>query len=70
MGSIVKSPEEYCRGRIAIGQKVPVLRSGNSRQGKAPDGQSDGALMVQYSHGTIQHVNSGEVSVRGLYQSA
>ena len=65
-----KIMQEYRRDCITIGQDVRVLRSEDSRQGKALDVDSDGALIVQYSDGTIQHVNSGEVSVRGLYQYA
>lgn len=58
---------QYRRDCVTIGQEVKVLHSGGDRIGKALDVDEQGALVVQYSNGEIEHVNSGEVSVRGMY---
>ncbi len=58
----------YRQNCITIGQLVRVLRPTDLREGKALDVDDAGALVVQYTDGTVEHVNSGEVSVRGLYQ--
>ena len=60
--------ECYRRDCVTIGQAVSVLHPAGSRQGTALDVDDAGALVVQYGDGTTEHVNSGEVSVRGLYQ--
>lgn len=57
----------YRRDCITIGQQVSVVRGENVRHGLALDVDDQAALIVQYDDGTIEHVNSGEVSVRGLY---
>ena len=58
---------QYRRDCVTIGKNVNVIRSECSRSGKALDVDDAGALVVQYTDGAIEHVNSGEVSVRGLY---
>ena len=53
---------------ITIGQEVSLLRIGEEiRYGKAIDMDDDGALLVQFTDGHTETVNSGEVSVRGMY---
>lgn len=58
---------QYRRDCVTIGKSVNVIRSEFSRPGKALDVDDAGALVVQYADGSVEHVNSGEVSVRGLY---
>ena len=57
----------YRKDCITIGQAVSVVRNDSVRHGLALDVDPEGALVVQYTDGTVEHVNSGEVSVRGLY---
>jgi len=57
----------YAKDCITLGQTVQVIRGGVRRQGKAIDLGQDGGLIVAYSDGTIETVQSGEVSVRGIY---
>jgi len=60
--------EAYRKDCITIGQEVSLLRVGEEvRHGKAIDMDDDGALLVQFPDGHVEIVNSGEVSVRGMY---
>ena len=43
------------------------MRGEETRYGKALDIDSEGALIVEFSPGCREAVNSGEVSVRGMY---
>ena len=53
---------------ITIGQEVSLLRLGEAvRHGKAIGMDDEGALIVEFSDGKVETVNSGEVSVRGMY---
>ena len=53
---------------ITIGQEISLLRLGEEvRHGKAIDMDDNGALIVEFSNGHLETVNSGEVSVRGMY---
>ena len=52
---------------VTIGKVVLVHAANESRQGYAVDVDSDGALVVRFPDGSIRAVQSGEVSVRGLY---
>lgn len=52
---------------VTIGKEVMVHSSQESNRGYAVDVDSDGALVVRFSDGSIRAVQSGEVSVRGLY---
>ena len=58
---------DYRKDCITLGQEISVVRNGFNRHGKALDVDEDGALLVAYEDGSIETVNSGEVSVRGLY---
>lgn len=58
---------QYRRDCITIGKDIAVHRADTVKPGKALDVDSDGALIVAFSDGTVGAVNSGEVSVRGLY---
>ena len=56
----------YRRDCITLGREITVHRGDTVTPGRALDIDADGALLVQYADGTVQPVNSGEVSVRGL----
>lgn len=58
---------KYRQDCITLGKEVVVVGSDFSRRGKALSIDEDGALIVEYDDGTVASVNSGEVSVRGLY---
>ena len=57
----------YRRDCITLNQDVVLVRGDEKRYGKALDIDSEGALIVRYTDGEIAAVNSGEVSVRGMY---
>ncbi len=57
----------YRRDCITIGQEISILRGDSVRRGTALDVDPDGALVVRCSDGSVEHVNSGEVSIRGMY---
>lgn len=52
---------------ITIGTDISLLRGEKIRHGHALDVDNQGALIVQFPDGSIESVNSGEVSVRGMY---
>ena len=60
--------ERYRQDCITLGQEVSLVRGEEVRRGKALDVDEEGALIVKYEDGAVEAVNSGEVSVRGLYQ--
>ena len=58
----------YREDCITIGQEVSLLRVGEPvRHGKAIGMDDEGALLVQFTDGKTEAVNSGEISVRGMY---
>lgn len=59
--------QAYAKDCITLGQTVQVIRGEDRRQGKAVELDQDGGLIVAYSDGTVEAVQSGEVSVRGMY---
>jgi BirA family biotin operon repressor/biotin-[acetyl-CoA-carboxylase] ligase len=48
-------------------KEVSLVRGEEVRHGTALDIDDEGALIVRLSDGSIETVNSGEVSVRGMY---
>lgn len=58
---------QYRKDCITIGQEVSLVRGDEVRHGKALDVDSQGALIVLFPDGHLEAVNSGEVSVRGMY---
>jgi len=58
---------QYRKDCITLGREITVHRGDTVTPGKALDVDDDGALVVAYRDGTVSTVNSGEVSVRGLY---
>lgn len=59
--------EQYRKDCITIGQDISLVRGEEVRYGKALDVDELGALVVRFPDGTVEAVNSGEVSVRGMY---
>lgn len=60
--------QQYRRDCITVGQEISLLRVGEEvRHGTAIDVNDEGALVVAFSDGHVETVNSGEVSVRGMY---
>ena len=57
----------YRRDCITLGQDVVLVRGEEIRHGHALDIDDAGALIVRFSDGNTEIVNSGEVSVRGMY---
>ena len=57
----------YRKDCITVGKEVTLHRGAEVRSGKALDVDENGALIVQLADGQTEAVNSGEVSVRGLY---
>ena len=59
--------EDYRKDCITIGKEISVVRGEIIRYGQALDVDAEGALIVKYKDGTLETVNSGEVSIRGMY---
>jgi len=60
--------DAYRKDCITIGQEVSLLRVGEEvRHGRAVGMDDEGALLVRFTDGHTEVVNSGEVSVRGMY---
>ncbi len=57
----------YRRDCITLGKHISVVRGTDIRHGIAQDIDEDGALIVAYENGSVEAVQSGEVSIRGLY---
>ena len=57
----------YRQDCITIGQQISLVRGEEIRYGTALDVGKDGALVVAFTDGHVEAVNSGEVSVRGMY---
>ena len=52
---------------VTLNKEITLLQADTCRQGFALDITEDGSLLVKFSDGNIQEVNSGEASVRGLF---
>ena len=59
--------DRYRADCITLHQDVVLVRGEERRYGHALDIDEEGALLVRYSNGEISAVNSGEISVRGMY---
>lgn len=59
--------KQYRRDCITVGREISLHRGTEIRHGTAVDVDDDGALLVEFSPGHVEAVNSGEVSIRGLY---
>lgn len=58
---------QYRQDCVTLGAEVAVISGEAQRHGTALDITGDGALVVAFADGHTETVNSGEVSVRGLY---
>lgn len=58
---------QYRRDCVTLGQEISLARGDEIHRGKALDVDENGALLVVFSNGSIEAVNSGEVSIRGMY---
>ena len=59
--------DRYRKDCITLGKEICVVRGDSVRHGTALDIDCDGALLVVYADGGTETVNSGEVSIRGMY---
>ena len=59
--------EQYRADCVTLGKEVSLVRGSSVRYGKALDVSDTGALIVEFSPGQVEAVDSGEVSVRGMY---
>lgn len=59
--------DRYRSDCVTLGRQVRVISPTETRQGLAEAVNDDGSLTVLFSDGHRQAVNSGEVSVRGLW---
>ena len=59
--------QQYRKDCITIGQDISIVHGDEVRYGTALSVDEDGALAVRFTDGSIGVVNSGEVSVRGMY---
>ena len=70
-GSLISGKEallnRYRADCINLQQDVVLLRGEEKRYGHALDIDENGALVVRFTDGSTEAVNSGEISVRGMY---
>ena len=59
--------ERYRKDCITVGQEISLVRGEEIRHGHAMDVDDAGALVVRFSDGHTETINSGEVSIRGMY---
>ena len=59
--------QQYRRDCITLGKEIIIHRSNENQPALACDVDNDGGLIVRYHNGRHAVVQSGEVSVRGLY---
>ncbi len=59
--------ERYRAHCATLGSQVSVVRGDSVRHGLALSIDEEGALVVQFPDGSREAVNSGEVSIRGMY---
>ena len=52
---------------ITLNRDVVLVRGDEKRYGHALDIDGEGALLVSFADGSTEAVNSGEISVRGMY---
>ena len=60
--------DRYRRDCVTLGREISLVRAdAHPRRGRAVDIDGDGALVVEFAPGVRETVNSGEVSIRGMY---
>ncbi|MGV8981377.1 biotin--[acetyl-CoA-carboxylase] ligase [Clostridium sp.] len=64
----IKQTIEICRkNSILIGNEIQLISRGKVTTAKAVDISDSGELVIKNSKGMIEHIVSGEVSIRGIY---
>ena len=58
---------QYRKDCITVGKEIQVIRDQTCKPGLALDVLEDGQMLVRYPDGTEEPVDSGEVSIRGMY---
>ena len=58
---------QYRKDCVTIGNEISVVTPAAVRHGIAADVDTEGALVVDFPDGHREAVNSGEVSIRGMY---
>ena len=60
--------DRYRRDCITLGREISLLRADDKpRHGRAVDITEDGALIVEFAPNVAEIINSGEISIRGMY---
>lgn len=59
--------DAYRERCVTLGKEISLVRGEEVRHGIAVGMDDDGALVVRFPDGHLETVNSGEVSVRGMY---
>ena len=59
--------DAYRQNCITLGTDVSVVQADSIRHGHAVTVDEQGALVVQFTDGHTEAINSGEVSIRGMY---
>ena len=63
----VATLQRYRADCVTLHRDVVLVRGNEKRYGHALDIDDAGALIVRFSDGSTETVNSGEISVRGMY---
>ena len=58
---------QYRKDCITVGRDISLIRGEEIRHGTALDVDESGALVIRFADGQVAAVNSGEVSIRGMY---
>lgn len=56
--------QEYKEKSMVLGKNIQVIRKGVNKDARALDIDEDGGLLVEYSDGTKEVLNTGEISIR------
>jgi BirA family biotin operon repressor/biotin-[acetyl-CoA-carboxylase] ligase len=59
--------DQYKADCITLNRDVVLVRGEETRYGHAMDIDPEGALVVRFADGLTEAINSGEISVRGMY---
>ena len=59
--------DRYRKDCITIGKEISLLRAEEVSHGYAISVDDDGGLVVRFDNGEVKTVQSGEISVRGMY---
>ncbi|MBU3111864.1 biotin--[acetyl-CoA-carboxylase] ligase [Clostridium lacusfryxellense] len=64
----IKETIDICREKsILIGREIQLVNRGKVKIAKAVDISDKGELIIENDQGIIEHIVSGEVSIRGIY---